>query len=181
MFKSCSHLTTAPELQVKTLVESCYESMFYGCTALVYAPALPATTLAKSCYKTMFQNCSGNLVAPELPADELVTDCYNMMFSGCGSSGQTNFTSVKMMATRIASDASNCLVGWLSEAGKFTLNKILTVSNSVTADPNSAIWDMIDANTITDGAQGKTSKGWKIQNEDGDVLRNADGTPVGSN
>lgn len=177
MFKSCSHLTTAPELSVKTLVESCYQSMFESCTTLVNAPELPATTLAKSCYKSMFQSCSGNLVAPELPAEELVTECYSMMFNACGASAPTNFASVKMKATRIASGASACLDGWLYQTGQYLSNKILTVSNSVTADPNSEIWQMINAQTPIDGATTTTSKGWTIQNENGDELRKADGNP----
>ena len=34
MFNGCTNLTTAPELPATTLVQNCYNNMFYGCTNL---------------------------------------------------------------------------------------------------------------------------------------------------
>lgn len=41
-----------------TLVNYCYQYMFYNCTALTTAPTLPATTLTQYCYYSMFQGCT---------------------------------------------------------------------------------------------------------------------------
>ena len=85
MFKSCTSLTTAPELPAKTLATSCYSDMFNGCTSLTTAPALPATTLAYGCYNSMFKSCTSLTTAPELPATTLESNCYQFMFYGCTS------------------------------------------------------------------------------------------------
>lgn len=45
-------------LPVTTLVNSCYDKMFYNCTSLTVSPKLPATTLANSCYQHMFNGCT---------------------------------------------------------------------------------------------------------------------------
>ncbi len=83
MFYGCTSLTTAPELPATTLGSSCYAYMFYGCTSLTTAPELPATTLANSCYASMFRDCAALTTAPELPATELASTCYSYMFYGC--------------------------------------------------------------------------------------------------
>ena len=85
LFKGCTSLTTAPELQATTLAYGCYSNMFEGCTSLTQAPALPATTLAVECYRTMFYGCTSLTTAPELPATNLGFGCYNSMFSACTS------------------------------------------------------------------------------------------------
>ena len=86
MFRSCTSLTTAPELPATTLANSCYYYMFEGCTSLTTAPSiLPATTLINNCYYYMFSNCRSLTTAPELPATTLVSRCYNNMFSYCTS------------------------------------------------------------------------------------------------
>ena len=85
LFKSCSKLTSAPELPATTLANSCYSSMFFGCTSLTKAPELPATTLAKSCYGRMFYNCESLNQATELPATVLYDNCYYYMFGYCKS------------------------------------------------------------------------------------------------
>ena len=43
MFGDCSSLTQAPELPATTLVDHCYDSMFYGCSKLNYIKALFTT------------------------------------------------------------------------------------------------------------------------------------------
>ena len=79
LFEGCKSLTSAPELPATTLVESCYEYMFYKCTSLTVAPELPATTLTEFCYNRMFYNCTSLTVAPELPATTLAESCYRSM------------------------------------------------------------------------------------------------------
>ena len=66
-----------------TMVNYCYEYMFYGCTSLTTAPELPATTLADYCYNGMFYGCTSLTTAPELPATTLASWCYSNMFNGC--------------------------------------------------------------------------------------------------
>ena len=83
MFYGCTSLITAPELPATTLAASCYQAMFYNCTSLTTAPALPATTLATSCYSSMFYGCTSLIIAPELPATILMSGCYSYMFYGC--------------------------------------------------------------------------------------------------
>ena len=83
MFRSCTGLTSAPELPATTLADYCYDSMFLGCTGLTSAPELPATTLADYCYQSMFLGCTGLTSAPELPATTLADYCYHSMFHGC--------------------------------------------------------------------------------------------------
>ena len=85
MFYKCTSLTVAPELPATTLTEFCYNRMFYNCTSLTVAPELPATTLAESCYRSMFYNCTNLTTAPELPATTLAEYCYLQMFNGCTS------------------------------------------------------------------------------------------------
>ncbi len=85
LFRNCTSLTTAPELQATTLATECYRQMFQGCTSLTQAPALPATTMLNYCYNSMFEGCTSLTTAPELPATSLVTSCYASMFKGCTS------------------------------------------------------------------------------------------------
>ena len=84
MFRSCTSLTTAPDLPAEKSAESCYLNMFYGCTSLTTAPALPATESAASCYKSMFEGCTALATAPSSIPFETVekSACYKM-FSGC--------------------------------------------------------------------------------------------------
>ena len=83
MFYGCTSLTTAPALPATTLAAGCYQYMFSGCTSLTTAPELPATTLASSCYSSMFNGCTSLTTAPELPSTTLANYCYGDMFRGC--------------------------------------------------------------------------------------------------
>lgn len=60
LFKNNTKVVNAENLSLPatTLVDSCYNNMFYGCTSLTTAPELPATTLAKDCYRRMFSGCN---------------------------------------------------------------------------------------------------------------------------
>ena len=83
MFRSCTNLTTAPELPATTLASNCYFGMFNGCTNLTTTPELPAITLASNCYRSMFNGCTKLTTAPELPATTLASSCYQNMFYEC--------------------------------------------------------------------------------------------------
>jgi len=86
MFRACTSLVSAPNLQSINLVSSCYREMFYGCTSLVSMQDLPATTLASYCYNNMFYGCKSLTQIPnELPATTLYQFCYDSMFQGCTS------------------------------------------------------------------------------------------------
>ena len=77
--------TLGSDINVLTIGDYCYSSMFYGCTSLITAPELPATTLAASCYQAMFYNCTSLTTAPALPAMTLAHYCYQAMFLMCSS------------------------------------------------------------------------------------------------
>ena len=71
------------DLEQTALAANCYANMFRSCTGLTSAPELPATALAANCYYYMFRGCTGLTSAPELPATTLAKFCYNSMFNGC--------------------------------------------------------------------------------------------------
>ena len=131
MFDGCTSLVNAPALPATTLVDYCYDGMFYNCTSLVTAPELPATTLAKNCYNNMFRGCTSLVNAPKLPATTLANSCYTCMFYNCKklrtiyckalySSGTT------MITTSIG---SNWLYGVTNNSScKFYKNPNLTIS-----------------------------------------------------
>jgi len=110
LFKTCTTLTTAPELPATTLTGYCYLSMFMSCIALTTAPELPATTLAPHCYNKMFRYCSALTTAPELPATTLDTQCYVGIFAGC-----TNLTSIRVRFTEW--NPSDATKNWVQYAG----------------------------------------------------------------
>ena len=85
MFYSCTGLTTPPVLPATTLAYYCYCYMFHGCTSLTSTPALPATMLAEGCYQYMFAYCTSLTTTPELPATTLANHCYEYMFYDCTS------------------------------------------------------------------------------------------------
>ena len=123
MFKGCKSLTTAPELPATTLAWQCYCRMFEGCILLETAPKLPATTLDNSCYSNMFNGCTSLTTAPKLKATTLASTCYISMFEKC-----TKLESVTMLATD-GFDKSDCLYGWLKDAGTGATSRTLTVAN----------------------------------------------------
>jgi len=100
LFKNCTGLTTAPEMNATTLTACCYSQMFTGCTQLKKAPALPATNLPdgrltedkqtgntkyNGVYSFMFDGCTSLVYTPELPAKNLGTFAYQGMFRNCTS------------------------------------------------------------------------------------------------
>ena len=101
-------------LPATTLINQCYDSMFYNCTNLIDAPELPATTLTIGCYESMFAECTNLRIAPELPATTLANYCYLEMFWGCR---QLNY--IKCLALYMATDCTEDWVSGVSETGTF--------------------------------------------------------------
>lgn len=123
MFYGCTALTTAPSiLPATTLKQSCYNTMFSGCTSLTTAPELPATTLAEWCYNYMFYGCTSLTKAPALPATTLVRSCYNNMFQNCSS---LNYIKAMFTTTPGDSYTSNWVKG-VAESGTFVKNSAAT-------------------------------------------------------
>lgn len=125
MFYGCTGLINAPVLPAVQLSNGCYSYMFYGCTSLANAPKLPARNLTQDCYKYMFSGCSTLLKAPELLASVVVTGCYQGMFNGC-----TALNYIKMLADKVAQNASNCFTDWVydvAESGEFVKHSTMSL------------------------------------------------------
>lgn len=108
MFYGCTSLTTAPALPATTLVTFSYANMFYGCTSLTTAPALPATTLANYCYNNMFRNCTSLTTVPVFSPTELVSYSSIGMFSGCTSLTETPIIKCNLGYRSASSMFSGC-------------------------------------------------------------------------
>ena len=133
LFKNNTTLISAANLQLPstTLVQGCYDSMFYGCTSLTTAPALPATTLTTDCYVLMFSGCTSLTTAPVLPATTLVQGCYQSMFYGC-----TSLNSITTYANDIS--ASYCINNWLlnvAPTGTFNNLGLVTYTRGASGIP----------------------------------------------
>ena len=125
MFYGCTSLTAAPQLPATTLAYNCYSHMFTNCRKLTTAPVLPATTLATYCYSNMFQNCTSLTTAPVLPATTLANDCYSYMFWGC-----TSLTTAPVLpATTLAND---CYSGMFLRCTNLNYIKCLATDISAT-------------------------------------------------
>lgn len=126
MFYNCTSLTTAPVLPATTLSQNCYKQMFFGCTSLTTAPELLATTLADYCYGSMFRGCTSLTAAPVLPATTLAKRCYDSMFIGC-----TNLNSITCLATD--KSANRCTYSWVNGvAANGTFTKAASMSSWTT-------------------------------------------------
>ena len=95
------------ELPATTLVEWCYQQMFFHNIYLTAAPALPATTLADGCYDEMFRGCTGLTSTPVLPATNVPYHAYSWCFAEC-----TSLTACTCLATQIDNDMEG-IAGWL--------------------------------------------------------------------
>lgn len=58
LFRNCTKLTSAPELDCKTVLSNSYNAMFEGCTALTGMPWIQATDWANGAFTAMFKNCA---------------------------------------------------------------------------------------------------------------------------
>ena len=140
IFVNCNKLINAENLilPATTLVEHCYDAMFYGCTSLTTAPVLPATTLAFGCYKHMFNSCTSLTTAPELPATTLAESCYQYMFEGC-----RNLNYIKCLATTDVK-VNNCAswVNGVSSTGTFVKKAGVNWSTGISGIP--ANWTVVE-------------------------------------
>ena len=58
-YSGCTSMETGPlSLPATTMSNNCYQGMFKGCTSLDAAPQIDATTLANNCFQEMFSGCS---------------------------------------------------------------------------------------------------------------------------
>ena len=104
LFYNCS-ISKAPNLPSTSLLDSCYNGMFWGCVSIVESPALPATILASSCYNSMFYGCTALVESPILPAETPDNSCYNAMFYQCSS--------LNKITIHLKSLATNSLTNWV--------------------------------------------------------------------
>ena len=112
MFNGCTSLTTAPKLPANTLVDDCYQYMFYKCTSLTTAPELPANTLVDGCYQYMFYKCTKLNYIKCLATDISATNCTNGWVNGVASTG----TFVKAAGmTSWTTGTSGIPIGWTVE------------------------------------------------------------------
>ena len=164
MFYGCTSLTAAPQLPATTLAYNCYSHMFWGCTSLTTAPVLPATTLAQSCYSNMFQNCTSLTTAPVLPATTLANYCYDYMFLGC--------TSLTVAPELPASTlAYSCYSGMFLRCTNLNYIKCLATDISATNCTNTWVngvastGKFVKASSMTSWTTGKSGipTGWTVQ------------------
>ena len=113
-YSGCTSMETGPlSLPATTMSNNCYQGMFKGCTSLDAAPQIDATTLANNCFQEMFSGChalrtaqdafafSGSI--PQSACQQMFYDCValtgapemasvdgtieqsgcNQMYSGC--------------------------------------------------------------------------------------------------
>ena len=132
MFYGCTSLVKAPELPATTLTIGCYQYMFYGCTMLKKFNKLPATTLAENCYHAMFSGCTSLTKVPKiLPATILTTDCYNKMFQGC--------TALTTAPTLPATTLAERCYYWMFDSCT-NLNNIWCLATDISASNCTTAW-----------------------------------------
>jgi len=93
MFRGCTNLKSAPQIQATTCAENeCCSSMFEGCINLEVAPELNFTTLAQNCCKRMFcMSRNSNITTPKMTKSPILrcattaSGCYEEMFRGNGN------------------------------------------------------------------------------------------------
>lgn len=85
MFRSCSALTSSPDLP-PVVGSYSYWNLFEKCVKLSSAPALPATALANNCYYEMFMDCVSLSAGPYIPA-QAPANGLGGMFKRCSSLG----------------------------------------------------------------------------------------------
>lgn len=172
MFYENSYLVDAQHLilPATTLVEGCYQSMFYDCESLTTAPELPATTLANYCYTQMFYGCSALNYIKCLATDISATNSTVGWVAGVASSGtfvkDSTMTSWTTGNNGIPANWTVMTVGstglqWSLSTYDYTLNNIftaptLTNPNNLTVTYSSSNTSVatIDSSTGTVTLQG---------------------------
>lgn len=172
MFHENSYLIDAQYLilPATTLVEGCYQGMFYYCASLTTAPELPATTLANYCYSQMFCACSALNYIKCLATDISATNSTVGWVSGVASSGtfvkDSTMTSWTTGDHGIPTNWTVMTVGstglqWSLSTYDYTLNNVftaptLTNPNNLTVTYSSSNTSVatIDSSTGTVTLQG---------------------------
>ena len=167
MFYQMSTLVNPPVLSnATTLVQSCYENMFYGCTNLTTAPALPAATLATRCYYNMFYGCSKLNYIECLATNISATNCTTGWVNGVAATGTfVKSTSMNSWTTGVNGIPS----GWAIQA--YGYDKYLTIISTINSNTigwratdssitktisistdNGTTWTNVASTTATNGA-----------------------------
>lgn len=78
MFKNCTRLEKAPVLPATTLVQSCYEEMFYGCLALDYIECLATDISANDCTYNWVNSVNMNQTGTFVKGNTNVWDVWDI-------------------------------------------------------------------------------------------------------
>ena len=116
-----------------TLVIYAFYRLFEGCTSLTTAPELPVTALTDSCYEYMFKGCSSLTTAPELPAYSLRQYCYNYMFYGCS---KLNYVKAMFTTKEMLYRYTDGWLYNVSSTGTFVKSKSATWTNKDAGIPS---------------------------------------------
>ena len=110
-FYNCKSLTKCTSsLKPKLLYSQSYNQMFKGCTSLVEAPEIQATHHdASGNYHMgqMFSGCTSLTSSPSLKIQTLGKQGYYQLFYGC-----KNLNKIEMLATDVS--ATGCLSSWVN-------------------------------------------------------------------
>lgn len=125
-FYNCKSLTKCTSsLKPKLLYSQSYNQMFKGCTSLVEAPEIQATHHdASGNYHMgqMFSGCTSLTSSPSLKIQTLGKQGYYQLFYGC-----KNLNKIEMLATDVS--ATECLSSWVNgvaSAGTFIKSSTAT-------------------------------------------------------
>ena len=144
MFRGCTNLKSAPQIQATIAAQECCASMFEGCINLEVAPEINFTTLAQNCCKRMFlMDRSNKITTPKMTKSPIlrcattVSGCYEEMFKGNG-----NLIEVTCLKTDDTSATTNWLLN-TSSIGTFRKSPLKTNWNSNTSAIPSG-WTVVD-------------------------------------
>lgn len=88
LFENCTNLLNASNLILPDYVEiGCYEKMFKGCSSLITAPNLEVRHLVTDCYKDIFYGCSSLNIIKCYTIDNISDYFTNDWVYGVSSSG----------------------------------------------------------------------------------------------
>lgn len=130
MFYGCSSLKQCPKIMSTALGYSCCTYMFYGCSSIEETPDLPVMTLTDYCYGSMFRNCTNLKRCSNLPAQTSKYKCYQYMFNGC-----SNLTYIKAMLTPNSTNTEYWVQG-VSSSGTFVARSNTSWSYGIAGIPS---------------------------------------------
>ena len=143
MFRGCTNLVSAPQIQATTAGQECCSSMFEGCINLEVAPELNFTTLAQNCFKRMFlMSRNSKITTPKMTKTPILrcattaSGCYEEMFKGNG-----NLVEVTCLKT----DNTTACTNWLANTS--SVGTFKKASGASWSTGNSGIpsgWTVVD-------------------------------------